>query len=109
MRQRVTAVAAANRHTVVLTDCGAVYSWGSNLQGQLGYGTSDSASNAVPRIVEAMKVSEGLIHHFARNTIAHCTSDHTPCASEHNAPAMLKFRILLLLHTGQDHHSCCGG
>ena len=56
MRQRVTAVAAANRHTVVLAEGGTVYSWGSNLQGQLGYGTSDSASNAVPRIVEAMKV-----------------------------------------------------
>ncbi|KAK9908199.1 hypothetical protein WJX75_004163 [Coccomyxa subellipsoidea] len=55
MRQRVTAVAAANRHTVVLAEGGTVYSWGSNLQGQLGYGTSDSASNAVPRIVEAMK------------------------------------------------------
>ena len=56
MRQRVMAVAAANRHTVVLAEGGTVYSWGSNLQGQLGYGTSDSASNAVPRIVEAMKV-----------------------------------------------------
>ncbi|CAL8469414.1 g8955 [Coccomyxa elongata] len=55
MRQRVTAVAAANRHTVVLAEGGTVYSWGSNLQGQLGYGTSDSASNAVPRIVEAIK------------------------------------------------------
>ncbi|EIE21610.1 RCC1/BLIP-II [Coccomyxa subellipsoidea C-169] len=54
MRQRVMAVAAANRHTVVLAEGGTVYSWGSNLQGQLGYGTSDSASNAVPRIVEAM-------------------------------------------------------
>lgn len=56
MKQRVTAVAAANRHTVVVAEGGTVYSWGSNLQGQLGYGTSDSASNAVPRIVEAMKV-----------------------------------------------------
>ena len=56
LRQRVTAVAAANRHTVALAEGGHAYSWGSNLQGQLGYGTSDSASNAVPRIVEAMKV-----------------------------------------------------
>ena len=55
MRARVTAVAAANRHTVALAEGGGVYSWGCNLQGQLGYGTSDSASNAVPRIVEAMK------------------------------------------------------
>jgi len=57
MRQRVIAVAAANRHTVAVVEGGHVYSWGCNLQGQLGYGTSDSASNAVPRIVEAMKVS----------------------------------------------------
>ena len=56
MRQRVAAVAAANRHMVAVLEGGHVYSWGCNLQGQLGYGTSDSASNAVPRIVEAMKV-----------------------------------------------------
>lgn len=56
LKQRVVAVAAANRHTAVLTDAGAIFSWGSNDQGQLGYGTSDSASNAVPRQVEAMKV-----------------------------------------------------
>lgn len=57
MRLRVSAVAVANRHTVAVVEGGHVYSWGCNLQGQLGYGTSDSASNAVPRIVEAMKVS----------------------------------------------------
>ena len=56
LKQRVVAVAAANKHTAVLTDAGSIYSWGSNDQGQLGYGTSDSASNAVPRQVEAMKV-----------------------------------------------------
>ena len=55
-RQRILDFALANRHTVALLDDGSVYSWGSNLQGQLGYGTSDSASNATPRIVEAMKV-----------------------------------------------------
>ena len=52
----VVAAAAANRHTVVAASDGRVFSWGSNLQGQLGYGTSDSASNATPRLVEAMKV-----------------------------------------------------
>lgn len=46
----------ANKHTAILTDAGAIYSWGANDQGQLGYGTSDSASNALPRQVEAMKV-----------------------------------------------------
>ena len=56
LKQRVVAVAPANKHTAVLTDQGAIYSWGANDQGQLGYGTSDSASNAVPRQVEAMKV-----------------------------------------------------
>ena len=62
-RQRVVDLAVANRHTVALLDDGAVFSWGSNLQGQLGYGTSDSASNATPRIVEAMKVSTSTAHH----------------------------------------------
>ena len=52
----VVTAAAANRHTVVAASDGRVFSWGSNLQGQLGYGTSDSASNATPRLVEAMKV-----------------------------------------------------
>jgi alpha-tubulin suppressor-like RCC1 family protein len=55
LRARVVAVAAANRHTVAVSDGGAVFSWGCNLQGQLGYGTSDSASNATPRLVEAVK------------------------------------------------------
>ena len=53
----VATAAAANRHTVVAASDGRVFSWGSNLQGQLGYGTSDSASNASPRLVEAVKVS----------------------------------------------------
>lgn len=58
LRARVVRVAAANRHTVAVSDAGAVYSWGCNLQGQLGYGTSDSASNATPRLVEAVKVRD---------------------------------------------------
>lgn len=56
IRVRWAAVAAANKHTAAVTDGGAVYAWGDNSQGQLGYGTSDSAANATPRIVEAMKV-----------------------------------------------------
>lgn len=56
LKLRVTSVAVATKHTAILTDAGAIYSWGANDQGQLGYGTSDSASNAVPRQVEAMKV-----------------------------------------------------
>ena len=56
LKQTVVAVAAANKHTAVVTDSGAVYTWGSNDQGQLGYGTSDSACNPLPRQVEAIKV-----------------------------------------------------
>lgn len=56
LKLRIVSVAVANKHTAILTDMGAIYSWGANDQGQLGYGTSDSASNAVPRQVEAMKV-----------------------------------------------------
>ncbi len=83
MRQRVTAVAAANRHTVVLAEGGTVYSWGSNLQGQLGYGTSDSASNAVPRIVEAMKVcSRGL-------SVRHLLQCGVCCTVERLAPTSM--------------------
>lgn len=32
-----------------------VFTWGCNGEGQLGYGTSNSAANSVPRCVEAMK------------------------------------------------------
>jgi Regulator of chromosome condensation (RCC1) repeat len=53
---RWAGVAAANKHTLAVTDGGAVYSWGDNSQGQLGYGTTDSAANGNPRVVEAMKV-----------------------------------------------------
>ena len=56
LKQRVLCIAAANKHSVAIVEGGTVFSWGANDQGQLGYGTSDSASNAVPRLVEAMKV-----------------------------------------------------
>eukprot|EP00884_Botryococcus_braunii_P008275 jgi/Botrbrau1/17449/Bobra.0054s0038.1 len=55
IKQRGVAVAAANRHSACLTDGGQLYTWGCNLHGQLGYGTYDSASNAVPKIVDAFK------------------------------------------------------
>lgn len=74
LKQRVVAVAAANRHTAILTDAGAIYSWGSNDQGQLGYGTSDSASNALPRQVEAMKVcgAVSLVRAYVRVCVCVC-------------------------------------
>ncbi len=63
LRQRAFAVAAANKHTAALVEGGAVFSWGANAEGQLGYGTSDSASNALPRLVEGMKArSQPLCH-----------------------------------------------
>ncbi|GFY98020.1 ankyrin repeat family protein [Actinidia rufa] len=76
--RRVKAIAAAKHHTVVATEGGEVFTWGSNREGQLGYtsvdtqptprrgqlgyGTSNSASNYTPRVVECLKgkVFEGV-------------------------------------------------
>ncbi|XP_031093907.1 uncharacterized protein LOC115998463 [Ipomoea triloba] len=55
LKSRVVAVAAANKHTAVVTDLGEVFTWGCNKEGQLGYGTSNSASNYTPRVVEYLK------------------------------------------------------
>jgi hypothetical protein len=55
IRQRVVAVAAANKHSAAITSGGEVFTWGANHEGQLGYGTSDSQSNPTPRLVEALK------------------------------------------------------
>ncbi|XVE90196.1 hypothetical protein DITRI_Ditri20bG0059300 [Diplodiscus trichospermus] len=55
LRSRIVAVAAANKHTAVVSESGEVFTWGCNREGQLGYGTSNSASNYTPRIVEYLK------------------------------------------------------
>ncbi|XP_060197497.1 uncharacterized protein LOC132626594 isoform X2 [Lycium barbarum] len=55
LRSKVVAVAAANKHTAVVSDLGEVFTWGCNKEGQLGYGTSNSASNYAPRVVEYLK------------------------------------------------------
>ncbi|XP_021282094.1 uncharacterized protein LOC110414981 isoform X1 [Herrania umbratica] len=55
LRSRIVAVAAANKHTAVVSKSGEVFTWGCNTEGQLGYGTSNSASNYTPRIVEYLK------------------------------------------------------
>lgn len=55
LKTRVIAVAAANKHSAAVTESGEVYTWGCNREGQLGYGTSNSASNYVPRAVESLK------------------------------------------------------
>ena len=49
------AAAAGNKHSAVITDAGEVFTWGCNREGQLGYGTSNSASNHIPRAVEYLK------------------------------------------------------
>ncbi|GIL71989.1 hypothetical protein Vretifemale_2403, partial [Volvox reticuliferus] len=54
-RGRAVLVAASNRHSACLTTAGEVWTWGANNDGQLGYGTSNSANNPTPRLVEAMK------------------------------------------------------
>ncbi|KAK7396145.1 hypothetical protein VNO78_16944 [Psophocarpus tetragonolobus] len=55
LRSKVVAVAAANKHTAVVSDIGEVFTWGCNREGQLGYGTSNSASNYTPHVVESLK------------------------------------------------------
>ncbi|XP_061343337.1 uncharacterized protein LOC133289425 [Gastrolobium bilobum] len=55
LRTKIVDVAAANKHTAVVSDLGEVFTWGCNREGQLGYGTSNSASNYTPRVVESLK------------------------------------------------------
>lgn len=55
MKARIVAVAAANKHSAVVSEAGEIYTWGCNKEGQLGYGTSNSASNYSPRVVEYLK------------------------------------------------------
>ncbi|XP_068650391.1 uncharacterized protein [Aristolochia californica] len=54
-RTKVIAVAAANKHSAAISESGEVFTWGCNKAGQLGYGTSNSASNYIPRVVEYLK------------------------------------------------------
>ncbi|KAG7580615.1 Regulator of chromosome condensation 1/beta-lactamase-inhibitor protein II [Arabidopsis suecica] len=51
----VSAASAANKHTAVVSECGEVFTWGCNKEGQIGYGTSNSASNYSPRLVDYLK------------------------------------------------------
>lgn len=39
----------------MVSESGEVFTWGCNREGQLGYGTSNSASNYTPRVVEYLK------------------------------------------------------
>lgn len=55
LKSKVVAVAAANKHSAVVSESGEVFTWGCNKEGQLGYGTSNSASNYTPRLVDYLK------------------------------------------------------
>ncbi|QDZ23007.1 RCC1-like chromosome condensation regulator protein [Chloropicon primus] len=55
IKANVLSITAANKHSGAVTSSGDLLTWGSNHKGQLGYGTTESASNATPRIVEALK------------------------------------------------------
>lgn len=55
LKVKIIAVAAANKHSAAVAESGEVYTWGCNKEGQLGYGTSNSASNYTPRMVEYLK------------------------------------------------------
>lgn len=55
LKSKIVSVAAANKHTAVVSDSGEVFTWGCNREGQLGYGTSNSGSNYTPRLVEYLK------------------------------------------------------
>ncbi|XP_042054165.1 uncharacterized protein LOC121798950 [Salvia splendens] len=55
LKARIMAVSAANKHTAVVSEAGEIYTWGCNREGQLGYGTSNSASNYSPRVVAYLK------------------------------------------------------
>lgn len=55
LKAKIVAVAAANKHTAVVSDSGEVFTWGCNREGQLGYGTSNSGSNYTPRLIEYLK------------------------------------------------------
>ena len=48
-------MAIANKHSTSVAEFGEVYTWGCNREGQLGYGTSNSASNYVPYEIESLK------------------------------------------------------
>lgn len=55
LKAKIVAIAAANKHSAAVSETGEVFTWGSNKEGQLGYGTSNSGSNYTPRLVEYLK------------------------------------------------------
>jgi alpha-tubulin suppressor-like RCC1 family protein len=64
---RVLQISAGHSHTCALMDEGMLRCWGSNVDGQLGYGRSEvplppSATEAVPVGAPVARVSAGLVH-----------------------------------------------
>lgn len=53
LKERAIAVSVGDDHSLILADNGAVLSCGSNMQGQLGYGGTETQS--VPKVIEALK------------------------------------------------------
>ncbi|XP_059219766.1 probable E3 ubiquitin-protein ligase HERC4 isoform X1 [Stomoxys calcitrans] len=51
----VLQIACGNNHSLALTSCGELYSWGSNIYGQLGVGSpGDVVHSNVPRLITAL-------------------------------------------------------
>lgn len=71
---RVTIVAAGLNHSLALSDCGDVYSWGANECGQLGHGTI-AQGEAKPRLIERIGNQDG-----SQVTVT-CISAGSRCAS----------------------------
>lgn len=53
------AIVLGSLHVLALTDCGEVYAWGDNDEGQLGDGTTHPISR--PRPIATLKVNLCLI------------------------------------------------
>ncbi|XP_067645705.1 probable E3 ubiquitin-protein ligase HERC4 [Eurosta solidaginis] len=53
--QTITQIATGYNHSLALTNCGALYSWGSNVYGQLGVSApNDLGHTAVPRLIDSL-------------------------------------------------------
>jgi len=73
----VTAVAAGNGHSVILKNDGTVWTWGNNVNGQLGNGTTTNSSSPlqVPGLAAVVAVAAGSTHTMAlRNEVTAFTA-----------------------------------